>query len=94
MLLLSFRSEVKKRSYGTSRQLHNVRRAAYVAAADYGPAELASPLEIVYAIVTLSFETLVISFLIPKGVFNKITAYLGLATSILGSYRWWALVSR
>ncbi len=43
MLLLSFRSEVKKRSYGTSRQLHNVRRAAYVAAADYGPAELASP---------------------------------------------------
>jgi len=76
-----------------SRAADNVRRAAYVAAADYASAVLASPLEIVYAIVTLSFGILVISFVMLKGVFNKITAYLGLnkitaylglATGILG----------
>jgi len=34
--------------------------------------------------VTLSFGILVISFVMLKGVFNKITAYLGLATGIFG----------
>jgi len=38
----------------------------------------------VYAIVTLSFGILVIGFVMLKGVFNRITAYLGLATGILG----------
>jgi hypothetical protein len=38
----------------------------------------------VYAIVTLSFAILVIGFVMLGGVFNKITAYLGLATGILG----------
>jgi hypothetical protein len=57
---------------------------AYIAAANYASAVLASPLEIVYAIVTLSFGILVIGFVMLRGVFNKITAYLGLATGVLG----------
>ncbi len=45
---------------------------------------LASPLEIIYAIVTLSFGILVIGLVMLRGVFNKTTAYLGLVTGILG----------
>jgi hypothetical protein len=67
-----------------SRATDAVQRMAYVAAANYASAVLASPLEIVYAIVTLSFGILVIGFVMLKGVFNKITAYLGVATGILG----------
>src|SRR5262249_33024106 len=59
-------------------------RAAYVAAANYASAVLASPLEAVYAIVTLSFGILLIGLVMLRGVFNRITAYLGLATGILG----------
>jgi hypothetical protein len=61
-----------------------VQRAGYLAAANYASAILTSPLEIVYAIVTLSFGILVIGFVMLRGVFNKTTAYLGLATGILG----------
>ncbi len=61
-----------------------VQRAGYVAAANYASAVLASPLEIVYAIVTLSFGILVTGFVMLRGVFHKMTAYLGLATGILG----------
>jgi hypothetical protein len=61
-----------------------VQRTGQVAAANYASAVLASPLEIVYAIVTLSFGILVIGFVTLRGVFNKITAYLALATGILG----------
>jgi hypothetical protein len=56
----------------------------YIAAANYASAVLMSHLEIVYAIVTLSFGILVTGFVMLRGVFNKITAYLGLATGILG----------
>jgi hypothetical protein len=59
-------------------------RAGYLAAADYGSAMLTSPLEIVYSIVTLSFGILVIGFVMLRGVFSKLTAYLGLVTGILG----------
>jgi hypothetical protein len=59
-------------------------RAGYLAAADYGSAMLTSPLEIVYSIVTLSFGILVIGFVMLRGVFSKVTAYLGLITGILG----------
>jgi hypothetical protein len=59
-------------------------RMGYVAAANYGSAMLTSRLEIVYSIVTLSFGILVIGFVMLRGVFHKITAYLGLATGILG----------
>jgi hypothetical protein len=61
-----------------------VQRAGYVAAANYGSAMLTSPLEIVYAIVTLSVGILVIGLVMLRGVFNKVTAYLGLLTGILG----------
>lgn len=61
-----------------------VQRMAYIAAANYASAVLMSPLEIVYAIVTLSFGILVTGFVMLRGVFNKITAYLGLATGFLG----------
>ena len=45
---------------------------------------LTSPLEIVYAIVTLSSGILVTGFVMLRSTFHKITAYLGLATGILG----------
>ena len=67
-----------------SRATDDIQRAGYVAAANYASAVLTSPLEIVYAIVTLSFGILVIGFVMLRGVFNKITAYLGLATGVLG----------
>jgi len=59
-------------------------RAGYLAAADYGSAMLASPLEIVYSIVTLSIGILVIGFVMLRGVFSRATAYLGLITGLLG----------
>ena len=63
---------------------NDAQRAAYVAAAGYPTAVLASRLVAVYAIVDLSFAILVIGFVMLKGVFNKTTAYLGLATGVLG----------
>ena len=62
----------------------DAQRAGYVAATNYASAMLASPLEIVYAIVTLSSGILLTGFVMLRGAFNKITAYLGLATGILG----------
>ena len=59
-------------------------RASYLAAADYASAMLTSPLEIVYAIVTLSSGILLTGFVMLRGTFSKITAYLGLATGVLG----------
>jgi hypothetical protein len=70
------------RNYSTA--MDDVHRAGYLAAANYASAMLTSPLEIVYAIVTLSIGILLTSFVMLKGVFNKTTAYLGLATGILG----------
>ncbi len=67
-----------------SRSTDDVQRASYIAAANYASAVLASPLEIIYAIVTLSFGILVIGLVMLRGVFNKTTAYLGLVTGILG----------
>jgi|SRR5208283_2353611 len=62
----------------------DVQRAGYLAAADYGSAMLTSPLEIMYAIVTLSCGILVTGVVMLKGIFDKISAYLGLATGVLG----------
>ncbi|MGA2114947.1 MAG: hypothetical protein ABSH56_09385 [Bryobacteraceae bacterium] len=58
-------------------------RASYVAAANCASAMLTSPLEIVFAIVTLSSGILLTGLVMLRGSFNKITAYLGLATGIL-----------
>jgi hypothetical protein len=62
----------------------DVQRAAFVAAANFGSAVLTSPLEVVYAIVTLSFGILITGFVMLRGVFDKVTAYLGLATGVFG----------
>jgi hypothetical protein len=62
----------------------DLQRAGYVAAANYGSAVLTSPLEVVYAIVTLSFGILVTGAVMLRGVFDKITAFLALATGVLG----------
>jgi hypothetical protein len=62
----------------------DVQRAAYVAAANYPSAVLTSHLEIVYAIVILSFAILIIGIVMWKGIFNRATAFLGLITGILG----------
>jgi hypothetical protein len=59
-------------------------RAGILAAANYASAVLRSPLEIVYAIVTLSSGILLTGFVMLRGPFNKITAGLGLATGLLG----------
>jgi hypothetical protein len=63
---------------------NDAERTAYVAAAQYASAVLASRLEIVYSIVTLSFGILIIGIVMLKGMFGKTTAYLGLVTGILG----------
>ena len=59
-------------------------RAIFVAAATYASAALESPLASVWAIGTLSFGFLVIGFVMLKGVFNKLTAYVGILTGLLG----------
>jgi hypothetical protein len=63
---------------------NDAQRVAYVAAANYASAVLASHLEAVYAIVVLSFGILLIGLVMLKGIFNKITAYVGLVTGVLG----------
>lgn len=67
-----------------SKAADDAHRAGYVAAANYASAILACPLEIVYAIVTLSSGILVTGIVMLKAPFGKITAYLGLATGLLG----------
>ena len=62
----------------------DARRTRYIAAANYASAVLTSPLEIVYAIVTLSFGILLFGLVMLRGAFNKITAYLALGTGVLG----------
>jgi hypothetical protein len=62
----------------------DLQRASYLAAINYADAVLASPLERVYAIVTLSFGILVAGIVMLKGVFDKVTAYLALATGVFG----------
>jgi hypothetical protein len=68
--------------YGAAKS--DVQRQAYVAAADYASAVLASHVEAVYAIVLLSLGILVIGVVMLKGAFGKGTAYLALAIGILG----------
>ena len=63
---------------------NDAQRAAYIAAANYASAVLASRLEVVYSIVILSSGILLIGLVMLKGIFNKITAYVGLVTGVLG----------
>lgn len=59
-------------------------RAAYLAAAEYASALLATPILIVYAIAIPSTGILLTGIVMLKGVFSRTTAYLGLVTGILG----------
>jgi len=61
-----------------------LQRASYVAAANYGAAVLASSLEVVYAIVTLSIGILVTGIVMLRGVIDRFTAFLALATGVFG----------
>lgn len=63
---------------------NDAQRAALVAAASYPSAVLASRLAVVYAIGTLSFGFLLTGLVMLRGVFSRVTAYLGIATGILG----------
>jgi hypothetical protein len=64
----------------------DVQRAAYVAAANYASAVLASHTEVFYSIVDLSLAILIIGFVMLQGkrIFNKTTAYFGVAAGIFG----------
>jgi len=62
----------------------DAQRAAYVAAAEYATSVLSSRIETVYAIVDLSFAILVVGVVMLRGVFNKPTAYVGIATGVMG----------
>ncbi len=59
-------------------------RVILIAAASYPSAVIASPLALVYAIGTLSFAFLMIGLVMRQGVFNKVTAYVGIVTGLLG----------
>lgn len=59
-------------------------RATLIAAASFPSAVIASPLALVYAIGTLSFAILIIGLVMTKGIFNRVTAWLGIATGLLG----------
>ena len=67
-----------------SAETADAQRAACLAATDYASAILMSRLEVVYAIVTLSFGILLTALVMLRGSFDKITAWLGLITGILG----------
>jgi hypothetical protein len=62
----------------------DAQRAAYVAAANFPSAVLASRLEAVYAIGILSFAILMIGLVMLKGIFGKMTAYVAVLTGISG----------
>jgi len=59
-------------------------RATYIAAAEYASAVLGSRLIVVYAIGVLSSGILLVGLVMLRGVFNRVSAYLGLATGVLG----------
>jgi hypothetical protein len=62
----------------------DAQRAAYVAAANYASAVVASRLERVYAILILSVGILMIGLVMLRGAFGRIPAYLGVGTGVLG----------
>lgn len=63
---------------------NDIQRATYVGAANYASAVLTSSLEAVYSILVLSVGILLIGLVMLEGIFRKSTAYLGVATGILG----------
>jgi hypothetical protein len=59
-------------------------RATYIAAAEYASTVFGSRLFIVYAIGVLSSGILLVGVVMLRGVFNRVSAYLALATGVLG----------
>jgi hypothetical protein len=59
-------------------------RAIFVAAATYISAVLESPLAAVWAIGTLAVAFLAIGMVMLKGVFGRLTAYVGIAAGLFG----------
>ena len=64
--------------------MDDAHRAAYLAAANYATAVLATPMEIVYAIVTASTGVLLTGIVMLGSEFGKVAAYLGVITGALG----------
>lgn len=62
----------------------DAQRAAYIAAANYPAAVLASPLEALYSIVLLSLGILLTSVVMLRSGFSRWMAYLGLLTGAAG----------
>lgn len=62
----------------------DVQRMAVITAADYAYEVLSSTLFGVYTILVPGLGILIIGAVMRKGVFSKVTAYLGIATGILG----------
>ena len=63
---------------------NDAQRAAVVGVANYPSAVLESGLLFVYNTLVLAVGILMTGFVMLKGIFSKSTAYLGLATGILG----------
>jgi hypothetical protein len=62
----------------------DAQRAAYVAAAQYPSAVLASALAAVYSILVPSLGILLMGLVMPKSAFGKTIAYVGVVTGLLG----------
>lgn len=62
----------------------DARRAAYITAAIYPSTVVESTLIFVYNTLTLSVGILIIGAVMLKGVFDRVTAWLGVATGIMG----------
>jgi hypothetical protein len=62
----------------------DAQRAAYIAAADHASAVLGSRLEVILAIVNLSFGILLVGWVMSRGVFRRMTACLAVTTGVLG----------
>lgn len=63
---------------------NDAQRAVFVAAAIYPSSVVAANLLFVYNSLTLAVGTLVTGLVMLKGIFSKATAYVGVATGILG----------
>jgi hypothetical protein len=63
---------------------NDVQRATIISVADYASAMLSSNLIGVYVILFPAIGILMISLVMLGGIFSKVTAYLGIATGVLG----------
>lgn len=71
-------------SSGFASATNDVQRTSFIAAATYANAVLPYSLS-VYSIIVISFGILLIALVMLRGVFSKVTAYVGLATGLLGT---------